>query len=163
MKLTDPVSREKAEIWRPRVKQIRDSTKDIIRYIDRLKADVIKENSLTNHKIAGLYVKLKNYKDNILKIDPKINNAFINTMTITTQEFDSLRHDVNGFSKTFFDNFQAEGIISVLSMFQNNILITENTLMLFCHDQSTEHTTIHEWITAIVPKKVSFSCNLQFD
>lgn len=155
-KITNPLTREKAELWLGKAAQVETLTNDIIKFISRLKSNAMKEKNLTNSEIAELHNNIKKYRDDILKIDAKINNIFSNSMILTTREFDSLNHDAEAFSKTFFDDLESEGILTMLSMFQNNIMSIENRLMSFCHNQTAVVVLDCRWIVPIVGQSSSY-------
>src|SRR5205085_10428862 len=85
--------------------------------------------------IKELFVKLTDYKKHILTIDAKILKQFEKNIFITSPAFDSVEHDANNFSQTFFSELSETAMTAMLSKFQNNIQIVENEVVTFCNEQ----------------------------
>lgn len=86
-KLIDPATKTKAEIWYPKAATIRNLTKKIFRDIENGKKSVKTERVFTKAKAAELYASLKKYKNDLLKIDPEITNAFDSSFILITPQF----------------------------------------------------------------------------
>jgi hypothetical protein len=161
-KLTEPSLAGKAVIWYPRAQQIQKYTKDMSIYIEGLRSEIKKEAGLkTNSGIESykesdktavirvffkkekgreLYEHLKQYKQNILAVDPMISEEFRSKLLIIPGTFEPANANEQDFSKTFFDDISAIAASTVLNAFQNNVKIAENRLLNFCHNQVTGYT-----------------------
>jgi gliding motility-associated protein GldM len=158
-KISDPVTSEKAKIWLPKAMQIKNYSADMVIYIEGLKIDLKKEAGLimeegkesfreddkdavsnlfeAKGKGKELYDRLKNYKKDMLAIDPQITAAFESTMPLTTRSFDASENRQNDFTRTFFDNTPVAAALTILSQFQSNINIAENRMASFCNNKMT--------------------------
>jgi len=159
-KLTTPATSDKARIWYPKAQAIYKLSEDIYGYIKELKSDLKKEAGLIKHdsgiesyregdknavmhlfikkkKGDELYQRLKEYRQDILAIDPEIHSQFANTLPINLGNKED-------FSKTFFDDIPAVAAMAILSTFQNNIKIAENKTISFCHSHITARSP-HSW------------------
>ena len=163
-KILSPQSHIMAEIWYPKALQVKQLSSDILKYIDKLKTDLKKEaglklenftevfqenntnavNSLFNEKKKGkeLFEKLEKYRADILNVDIELSRRFSENMIITTKEFDALDSSKKEFSKYFFNKIPVAAAISILSRFENNIIIIENMLVSFCDNQSGLYSDI---------------------
>jgi GldM N-terminal domain len=94
-------------------------------------------NSLFNEKKKGkeLFERLEKYRADILNVDIELNRRFNRHMIITTKEFDALDSSKKEFSKYFFNKVPVAAAISILSHFENSIIIIENKLVSFCDNQ----------------------------
>jgi hypothetical protein len=152
-KVKRPGTTEIASRWLPKAEIIKKSTDTIIRYIERIKHDLMMEarfNPLKEEKPASakqavdhifkehnegqlLYEKLALYKKNLLSIDPEqkfkweISDRIAITGTDTVSEKSS-------FTNKYF-NTTILGAITMLNKIETDIRITENRLTAFCHEQ----------------------------
>jgi gliding motility-associated protein GldM len=156
-KTLNPQLHIRAEIWYPKALQVKQLSSTILKYIDKLKTDLKKEaglklenfaevfqenntnavNSLFNEKKKGkeLFERLEKYRADILNVDIELNRRFNRHMIITTKEFDALDSSKKEFSKYFFNKVPVAAAISILSHFENSIIIIENKLVSFCDNQ----------------------------
>jgi len=164
-KMVDPRTVEKAKIWYPKAQRIENLSKELFSYIESLKADLKKEAGLNTHhgvesfregdknavmklfKKQGrgqeLYDRLKEYRNNLLAVDPDLDKEFHNNLSMTTPAFDSLRQKTD-FTKTFFDDIPTIAALALLSKFENNIRFAENKSITFFDDHAVYHREPYE-------------------
>lgn len=157
-KRLNPATAEKATIWYGKAQQIQELSREMHVYIEGLKTDLKKEAGLTlqdgvesfkendknavmriferNKKGKELFEHLEDYKKNILGVDSQIRGTFTNTLPVTTASFEPLKDQQTDFTKTFFDDIPVMAAIALLSKFQNDIKITENKVIEFCHNNT---------------------------
>lgn len=154
-KLTDPIFVTKAEIWYPKAVLVQKHATEMRKYIEGLKVNLQKGKTLDAIQASELYDRLVKYKTDLLKIDPKITTAFDSVLIITTRSFDSDQNTQKNFAKTFFSDISPEATMSVLSMFQYNVVTIENRMIRFCYEQPSQ-PRYHEWVNAIVGQNGSY-------
>ena len=134
-KLTDPQSAEKTKIWEPKAMQARKYAADMMNYIEGLKVDLKKgadlrmkwdedrkdsvedyrEDNLdastrlfeTNGKGKELEAKLKQFKENMLSIDPSIRQQFEKTFPVNVVPPISQEGKQKDFTQSFFGTIKA--------------------------------------------------------
>lgn len=178
-RLADPVTAEKAKVWYPRAQQIQAYSKEMYAYIEELKADLKKQAGLKindgvesfkendknavmrlfekNEKGKELYDRLTNYKKKVLNVDPQLNEAFSNTLLLTTRSFESSKNQQADFTKTFFDDITTMAALALLSKFRNNVSIVENKTLDFCHTKTARDVFIHYWYTSLVSQDIRYA------
>jgi hypothetical protein len=150
-KLSDPATIEKAKYWMPRAQQVVALSREMMSYIEGLKAALREEGSGKSFrkgdktsvmrvfekkkKGAELYQHLKTYSDNVLAIDAKIGEAFNQDFALTTKSFDSSADQEQNFTETFFNDIPVVAALAVLSKFENNVKIIEDRTTEFCNHQ----------------------------
>lgn len=127
-KLYDQYTREKAGWWFPKAEQVVKYSKNMYDYIESLK----QAKSFTADKINTLDAELKNYKEELLKIDSTIRFEFENSIVIPQSLTDTSNFKQKDFYTTFFKNSSIEASLALLSKFQNNVKIAENKLVYYC-------------------------------
>lgn len=171
-KLTDPLTNYKATIWHPKAMQIQKLSKDIIDYIEGLKEELKKEAGLTekgsfkeddvnavsrlfSKKAKGeeLYSKLKKYKADVLATDTLIKNEFNKSILFTASKQDQ---NDKTFTGVFFKDMPTIAVLSVLSMFQNDVRTAEKRTILFCHEQIPYRTSYCEFYSVLVGQNSSY-------
>jgi len=154
-KLFDARFDDRAKIWNPKVIRIKELCSQLNIYIQKQK-DQLKDtlgvkrekelyetenfdavNNLFIGKGVGeeLLLKLKEFKKEILNVDPKINKTFENRIEFASKGFESSAVSNNNFSKIYFNHLPVIGALALLSKFENNVLILENQLVTFCNLQ----------------------------
>jgi hypothetical protein len=135
-RLTNPRTAMHANIWQPKAMIIKQKSSEVINYIEAL---VFKEDDLDaasrlfdKNKGKELYEKLKNYKKEMLAIDPEINNQFGENSLILTKDFEADSNKQKEFVNTFFKNSPTIAVLAMLRKFENNAKIIENKFVEFC-------------------------------
>lgn len=140
----DPKTRGKAGLWFPKAQQVSQLSQIQINYLDSLKSLV--KNSTVNHKQSvnklfsennlgeEIFVKLNNYKQQIVTIDSKIQIELSKAITIFSKDLDSSYAEQ--FITQLFNTATGSEATAFLSKLQNNILIAENKCLSFCLDQT---------------------------
>ena len=162
-KLTNPESKEKAEIWEPKAMKARDLSANMMTYIDSLKlalkkgADLrMKYNPATKDSVEdfrednldastrlfetkgqGVILKdrLDQYKQQMLALDPTIKSQFENTFPVNTVPPISQDGTKKDFTQAFFHMTPTVAALTMLSKFQNNIKNAESMIVTYCHSQ----------------------------
>lgn len=148
-----------AEIWQPKALRVKVITANVIKYLDDLKA-ILKndagiknndDNKLSSEVNAGsvnkvfdlkgkeLYDSLLSYRKTILSVDSLLKNEFEHTFKLFSKNFDYNKSDFKEFKNAYFNNISAIAAISVLNKFENDILINENSVILFCLSKIYNH------------------------
>jgi hypothetical protein len=155
-KLRDPMTRTKAEIWHPKMQQIRKASKETFDYINSLKNELMLAADLnatadkkdyrmsdygavnkvffSNKRGEQLYNRLIAYIDTIRAIDPKLSSTFPTTV-LTSSIIDTAIKSTSQFSDNYFRNVPAIAAMAILSRFQNGLRIIENQTSGFCNEQ----------------------------
>jgi gliding motility-associated protein GldM len=164
-KLTNPESKEKAEIWEPKAMQAKKLSSDMDNYIEGLKAELLKAADLrmkydpktkdsikdyrednldastrlfeTNGKGEELKKRLDQYKESMLNIDPTIRKQFESNFPVNTdtKDFKTREGHSKDFTQTYFHMTPTVAALTMLSKFQNNIKNAENMVVTYCHSQ----------------------------
>ena len=160
-KLTQPQSKEKAEVWEPKAMEARKLSTAMDNYLDSLKLALKKAADLrmkwngkdsvedyrtdnldastrmfeTNKEGERLKARLENYKQAMLNIDPSIKSQFANTFPVNTTPPKTEEGKQKDFTQTFFHMTPTIAALTMLSKFQNNIKNAENMIVTYCHSQ----------------------------
>jgi hypothetical protein len=153
-RLTNPRTVMHANIWQPKAMLIKQKSSEIINYIEALVKELKKEAGLKTenfktifkeddlnaasrlfidkNKGKELHEKLKNYKKDMLAVDPQINNQFGKNSLILTNDFEYQEDKQKEFANTFFNNTPTIAALTMLRKFENNVKIIENQYVEFC-------------------------------
>ena len=160
-KLTEPQSKEKAEIWEPKAMEARRLSAAMDTYLDSLKLalkvaadlrmkwdgkDSIEDYRTDNldastrmFETKGEGERLKNrldeYKDAMLNIDPTIKAQFASSFPVNTTPPKTEEGKQKDFTQTFFHMTPTIAALTILSKFQNNVKNAENMIVTYCHSQ----------------------------
>lgn len=156
-RLADPRNRERTMIWQPKAIQVKNLSDSIIKYIRELKEELKNEAgpdnpgdkgssqegnlTVTDHVFEShgrgkeLFEKLLKYRQEVLSVDSGWNVLFRNNIIVFTGNFDYTRNDTAAFIRTYFNNIPLIATYAMLSKFENNVKIIENTLVTFCSNQ----------------------------
>ena len=162
-KLTEPQSKEKAQIWEPRAMKARQLSADMNTYLDSLKLalkkaadlkivwdpklkdsveDYREENLDASTRLfetdgAGKRLKerLEEYKTAMLNIDPSIKAQFQNNFPVNTVPPVTQEGKQKDFTQTFFHMTPTVAALTMLSKFQNNVKNSESMVVTYCHSQ----------------------------
>lgn len=152
-KLTDPNSKENAEIWAPKAEQAKKLSADMMTYIEGLKKELKTASHLTIEEGVEKYKeddlnstsrifdkggkgkeldeRLKAYKTALLGIDPLIKEQFQTTLPVEVVE------GKDGTTPNF-RMMPTVASITLLSKIQNNIKNAENQVVTFAHNKIGE-------------------------
>lgn len=161
-RMTDPRTSEKAAMWYGTAKKVFELSNQACLYIENLKKELKKEAGgeekniesireddkiavrllfITKGKASALYDRLVKYKKDLLTVDSAIESNFVNLLPTTTGYFESSRNKGDEFFITFFNDLPAVAALAILSKFQNNIRVSENKVIEFCHNQTSRRPT----------------------
>jgi hypothetical protein len=157
--LADPGGHEKAKLFYPKAKAIRQLTKTVENYIEELKSLLKKEAGImTGDKSSNkgwnssiivkdifsnqgkgveLYGTLLHYDSSMLAVDSNFEKEFGTDILITRPVYNNKSH--NNFTKAFFSDISIAAALSVLTKFQNNIYIIENKTVTYLHNKIAFH------------------------
>jgi len=155
--LADATTKERAEKWHPKAMQARTMAEDVVTYIEGLKTKVIqaadynpatkeyKEDDLeaptrvmTDPGTEGkvLYDKLKQFRDNLLAIDPAIKTEFEKSLPIDLNiPKTNNKANQNNWAASYFYMTPAVAAVTILSKFENDVKNSEAMVVDFCHQQ----------------------------
>lgn len=151
-KLNDEKTRNKAELWHPRAKQVMDYSATAYNFIENLKKELIAESSkggkfkedeqnattrifVQQGKGKELYKILEAFKNNVLSINDTIKTEFINSLQVDLTPPKPTTSKKKTWEEAYFYMAPAVGALSILSKFQNDIKTSENKVVTFCHEQ----------------------------
>ncbi len=167
-KLKDPTSHEKAAEWAPKADKAKKYSDDLNTYIDSLKSKLKKEagskmvtvDGVTKeeYKIDDLEAAtrlfgngpggsnkgpelekfLKDYKNNMLNIDPEIKAKFESTFPVDVSQPTGQDGKPKEFTEAYFHMTPTEAALTLLSKFQNNVKNAENLITTYCHNKIGE-------------------------
>lgn len=181
-KVEDPTTREKAEIWLPKAQKAKALSDEVYNYIEALKAELKKEAGLKmvdgkedfkeddldaatrlfisappTGKAKGkeLYDKLKNFKEQLLAIDPEMKVAIGANLPLDIPEVKSEK-DKEEWAYTFFHMTPTVAAITMLSKFQNDIKNSESEAVEYCHKEIGEVELVYDQFQAIANANASY-------
>lgn len=176
-KMSDPKTAEKARIWLPKAKQVRDYAKTVYSFIDGIKKDIMKQaggdpNS-TKFKADNLDIttrimidkgqgkellkKLTEFKNNVLKnVDPSIDSAFANNLPINLEKPITHNKSNNTWERAYFHMVPTVAALTILSKFQNDVRTSENKIVEFCHNKVGQVIVRYDTYTAFAATNSSY-------
>ena len=156
-KLKDPKTHDIAEIWYPKAQKAQQLSDQIYAYIESIKIELMRasgyhpekgDTTFTEDDVDAstkimdegkkgdtLYQKLVAYKNDILAIDPAINEEFKNNMPIDLAVPKVEDKSNNTWTAAYFRMTPTIAAITILSKFENDIKNTESHVIEFCHNQ----------------------------
>ena len=163
-RLTDPSRQAKAEIWYLKLVRVRQYTGLTLQKIAEIKTATLRAANYSIDKKGktsfneedknairtvleqngtgrSLYKTLMTLKDSLFGIDTLIQAEFKNNLYILPHAFNKV-DQADEFVKTFFGDVTALDAITRLNQLQNNVLLEENRISTFLHDQTTYHPSI---------------------
>lgn len=150
IKKQDPSKAEKANFWEPRALKVQQLTNDMNKYIEDIKARILKEADFDpakkgdstfkeeNQDIATrimveqgegkkLYEKLKKYKEEVLKIAPELSAAVSSYLKQVNLEMPPTKNKSNNtWEAVYFRMVPTVAATTMLTKFQNDIKTAEN-------------------------------------
>ncbi len=181
-KIEDPTTREKAEIWLPKAQKAKAISDEVYNYIEALKQELKKEAGLKlvegkedfkeddldaatrlfisapptgKGKGKELFDKLKNFKDQLLTIDPEMKAAIGANLPLSLPEVKSEK-DKEEWAYTFFHMTPTVAAITMLSKFQNDIKNSESQAVEYCHKEIGEVELVYDQFQAIANANASY-------
>jgi hypothetical protein len=142
-KTKDPATAVRGRVWFAKAQLVREYSKEVYGQIEDLKRKLmagsinkniaLKSVPSMDEELTELVQKLKAYNKNLLKIDPELNSAFSNYLSIEKDDGSSMfiYYPVNILS-TEVTLLEANYL---LNQFQNNIKITENRMVQFSNNK----------------------------
>jgi hypothetical protein len=171
---TDPMFVSKTTIWLPKATSIHDQSKKLLLFIDQLRTLLQNEAGVfpgkkvivyngdnmdapvrlfsQQKKGEELYNNLKEYKSNVLNVDPAMSIEFNDKLVILSDPFDNKPSSPEEFTKAVFAHTPTQSALAILSRFQNNILLAENKLLTYCElhtDMIIESFEVFRFIATI--------------
>ncbi len=165
-KLKDPKTAAQAQKWEPLALKAKAYAADLNSYIDGLKSDLEKESGLRMIDKNGVQVKdfkednldastrlfenkkkgeelqrkLKEYRDNLLNIDPEIRQAFETSLSVEDpmKPIKGQEGKNQDFTTTYFHMTPTIASLTLLSKFQNSVKNAENQVVTFAHSKIGE-------------------------
>jgi gliding motility-associated protein GldM len=156
-KTTTAETKEKANIWYPKAKNVQNYSEGLYTYIQGLKDKILKEaggdptnpgksfkednldiaTRLMVDKGEGkkLYGMLDDYKKKVLAEDPLINSNFATSLQIDLTKPPTKNKGNNTWEAAYFRMVPTVAAMTILSKFQNDVRTTENKIVSFCHEQ----------------------------
>lgn len=128
-KSTDPATKEKAEYWFPKAKEVKKLSEEMSNYIDTLE----KGGTMNSLKSDELWTKLRKNNYKITSIDSLVANRFSIDDELYSAE--AVQHEKKRFYNMFFKNTDAVNTSAMLSRIKNDIRLLENRIIAFCHDK----------------------------
>ncbi len=181
-KIEDPTTREKAEIWLPKAQKAKSLSDEVYNYIEALKAELKKEAGLKmvegkedfkeddldastrlfvsapptgKGKGKELYDRLKNFKEQLLAIDPEMKKDIGSNLPLDLPEIKSEK-DKEEWAYTFFHMTPTVAAITMLSKFQNDIKNSESQAVEYCHKEIGEVELVYDQFQAIANANASY-------
>ncbi|MEO6253035.1 MAG: hypothetical protein ABIO79_07010 [Ferruginibacter sp.] len=172
-RLQDPQNMAFVMIWEPKAMEIKKISDSMTRYLEGLKEELkneagpdktgnkgsFKEDDLgaVNHlfndheKGKELFDQLIKYRRDILAVDTEINKG-INVIDIIVfaRGFDYRKNGADVFTKTYVNDIPVIAAMAILSKFENNVKINENTLVSFCHSKTYVDGGWHDKLMPVV-------------
>ncbi|GAB4094085.1 gliding motility protein GldM [Flaviaesturariibacter terrae] len=182
-KLSDPSSKAKAEIWLPKAQQAQALSKDMYNYIGELRNKILKAADFDptrmkdgkpdssfradNLDIATrimveegdgkkLFERLKQYRQQLLAIDPLIAKEFENSLQIDLNMPVTQDKSNKTLESAYFHMVPTVAAITILSKFQNDVKTSENKVVAFCHEQVGKVTVRYDTFAAIVGQNTNY-------
>ncbi|HMK25507.1 MAG TPA: gliding motility protein GldM [Chitinophagaceae bacterium] len=159
-KMTKPEYQDKARIWHPIAKDIIDYANEANAKIETMKMELMLAAGGSKTDGSGfkddqldaatrVFVKkgrgkellqlLKDFKDKTLKRDTAINAQFANSLPINLDKPKSSTGDnKKNWEESYFHMVPTIAALTILSKFQNDIKVSENKVVTFCHQKVGE-------------------------
>jgi gliding motility-associated protein GldM len=179
-KLSDPTSAAKAQQWYPVAQKVQGYTKSVYDYIQGLKADIIKEAGgdindstksykednldiatrmmVTKKKGQELLQKLQEFQANVLSADTSgaIGAQFKGRLPINLEKPNGISKAAKTWEGAYFHMVPTVAALTILSKFQNDVKVTENTVIQEVHNKVGEVKVRYDKFAAIVGQNSSY-------
>ncbi len=186
-KLKDPMTAEKAKPWNEKAVQAKNYAAALDEYINKLKVELKAEAGAKMVEIDGKQVeeykkddleaatrlfgnekggknkgpefeaKLKEFRKNMLGIDPAIAKEFEKTFPVDA-EYKTIGVDgkEKDFTFAYFHMTPTVAAITLLSKFQNNVKNAENQIVTYCHNQVGAVKVVYDQFAALVGQSSNY-------
>lgn len=164
--LLDPGTHYKASIWEPKAVQIKQYASGITTYIERLKKELkrIADSSDGNDVVSKffqqgqqgtrLFEELKSFETNALALAPALHQEF-SKAALLPKPLGSLS-SASDFHKHYIEKASYASAQALLSQLLNSVKITENKLLLFCHEQLANRGNFIHVYSPIIAQSSSY-------
>lgn len=184
-KIEDPKTKEKAEIWLPKAMKAKELSDAMYNYVESLKAELKKESdgrivdgkeqykeddleSSTRLFISNppegkgkgkeLYEKLKQFKEQLLSIDPSIKTDIGANLPLDLSiPKSNNKASQNDWAYGYFHMTPAVASITILSKFQNDIRNSEAQVVEYCHKEIGEVEIIYDQFKAMAQPSTQYA------
>lgn len=127
-KTTGSATKERADYWFPKVKQVVKISSDMYSYLEELK----KAEGINSEKAKELFTLLLKYKEDILSVDSEIRVEFLESFPLSLAAYNTDKI----FYNTLFKKSTSFLTSSILTKFQNDIAVAENKIAIFCNQKT---------------------------
>jgi gliding motility-associated protein GldM len=178
-KLDKPEYADKAKIWQPIAKDVVDYANDANSKIEAMKTELMlaaggdKNDPSKGYKedqldaATRVFVKkgrgkellqlLIDFKDKVLKRDTAINAQFATSLPINTDKPKSTTGDnKKNWEESYFHMVPTIAALTILSKFQNDIKVSENKVVTFCHQKVGEVEVQQDAFAAIAVANANY-------
>ncbi len=177
-KRKDPATMNRANLWYPRAQKAQELSKEVFKYIQGLKDRILteaggdpkdptkkfKEDNLDiatrimiekgeGHKLEQM---LKDYRKNILGIDPSIDSAFSTELPINLDKPKSESRAGKTWEGAYFHMVPTVAGLTILSKFQMDVKNSENRVVQFCHNKVGEVNVVFDSYAAIIGQNSNY-------
>lgn len=174
-KMKDEKYKTQAAIWQPKAVMAKQYSDEVIKYIEDLKLDLMKNAGLkedgsfkednldastrlfeTSGKGDQLKAKLDEYKTKMLKIDSTFPAKFAANFPVNTDAVPSKEGGTKPFTTGYFHMTPTVAALTMLSKFQNNVKNAENTITSYIHSQIGSVIFVYDQFAAIVGQSSNY-------
>lgn len=177
-KLAEPATHEQALFWQPKTESIRQLSSAMVKYIEDLKSDLIKEAGfkeengknvprednmgavapIFSEKKKGkeLYEKLVKYKDDMLAVDEQIKNEFQNHIILITKSYDADSSQQKDLTKSFFTDIPLIAALAMLNKIENNVKIMESDFVMYCNSRIANDIDRYDRFSPIIAQSSNY-------
>lgn len=179
-KLSKPETAEKANYWWPKAKQAKELSESISAYIEQLKDELKKESGLevkdgvesfkednldasTRMMVEGtkgkeLEQKLKDYKDQMLKIIPEKKADFERSLPLDLNTPPAPKGSLAAadWSSAYFRMTPTIAAVTILSKFQNDVKNSEAQIVDYCHKMIGEVEVVFDEFQAFAGTNATY-------
>lgn len=144
-KIYDPTTEERAKIWLPKAQKIQEFSSKLYDYIEQLKTG----EKIGSEKASLLLKKMKEFKYNMLNTDSLVRVTFESPVFVNSL-IDSIYFSEEVFFRQFFKGASKKSANAFLSKLQNNVVVFENKLLSFCHEQNSRPPIFYNFSSEII-------------
>ncbi|MEO5564693.1 MAG: gliding motility protein GldM [Chitinophagaceae bacterium] len=177
-KTKDQATANRANLWYPKAQQAQELSKGVFTYVQSLKDRILKEaggdpkdptkkfkednldiaTRIMIEKGEGkkLEQMLKDYRANLLKIDPAIDSAFSASLPINLDKPKSENRAGKTWEGAYFHMVPTVAGLTILSKFQNDVKTSENRVVQFCHNKVGEVNVVFDSYGAVIGQSSNY-------
>ncbi len=128
-KLSDPVSQYRTSLWYPKAMLLKKVSQNAVTKLDSLKnnLELLNETSIKD----SVFEILVTLQESISNIDKEIKTVFEKEIILLTSSKNEANSTKQSFINKYFESNSAQHNLTLLSKFQNDILILENKIVTF--------------------------------